>query len=428
MRNGNAMSRQVDRGEEAGAALIMAIIVMMVLSTLSLAVLARTISVMNFIRQGQDYDAALANADAGLSDALFKIDQKAPASWERCLPSPCTSSMDGRTFKYWAQKNSDTEYVVSAVGYEGKSRHGLQARITRTAKVPYALFSQGPLHLDGAASAGPVKIALGVFAGSGQVRVGSNSTVNCNGLIPPGVVVDWYFVQSACPVDQVNKLAVPRDMTIDEPPQPSGAPDPNWENCPNNGVFGATTTTTSVTNALTGIVTTTTIPTSASNPITIKGNQGPFVCRRNVTLLGYVIPDPTQQPVQIYILPRTDPTTKAKTYYGLDMSTAIVNPLQPARMFQIYKAGNGAIAHNALNDLTFRGVLFAPETRLTINGGHLSWAGSITTGQLTVNGTPNLKILYDLDLETYLGPDWRVSRYREISSSQAKPAAAWATP
>ena len=422
------MRRRLSPGDEAGAALIMAVIVMMVLSTLSLAVLGRTLSVLKFMRQGQDYDAALANADAGLSDALFKIDQKAPPSWQACLPSPCTTSPAGRKFKYWAQKLSDTEYVVSGIGYAGISKHGMQARITRTAKFPYALFSQGPLHLDGAASAGPVKIAFGVFAGSGQVRVGSNSTVNCNGVIPTGIVVDWYYVQSACPVDQVNKLAIPRDMTIDEPPQPNGQPDVNWENCPNNGVFGATSTTSVVTDTATGVTTTLTLPTSATNPITINGNEGPFVCRRDVTLLGYVVPNPAQQPVQIYILPRTNETTKEKTYYGLDMSSATVNPLQPARMFQIYKAGAGPITHNPINDVTFRGVLFAPDTTLTINGGNLTWAGSITTGQLVVNGTPNLKILYDLDLATYLGPDWRVSRYREISSSLAKPAAAWATP
>lgn len=418
------MSEHRRGADETGAALVMAVIVMVVLTTLSAAVLARTLSVLNFMRQGQDFDAALAHGDAGLSDALFKIDQRAPASWQR----ESTDAAGKRKFKYWAQKNSDTEYIVSAVGYAGASKHGLQARITRTAKFPYALFSQGPLHLDGATGAGPLKVALGVFAGSGEVRVGSNSTVNCNGVIPAGVVVDWYYVQSACPVEQTNKLAIPRAMTIDEPVQPSGAPNVNWENCPNNGVFGATTTTTTVTHALTGLVTTLSVPTSASNPITIKGNEGPFVCRRNVTLLGYVTPDPAQQPVQIYILPRTDTATNVKTHYDLDMSTATVNPLQPARMFQIYKAGNGPIAHNPSGDLTFRGVLFAPDTRMTINGGNLTWAGSVTTGQLTVNGAPNLKILYDLDLETYLGPDWRVSRYREISSSAAKPSAAWATP
>jgi hypothetical protein len=108
------------------------------------------------------------------------------------------------------------------------------------------------------------------------------------------------------------------------------------------------------------------------------------------------------------------------------MSTAVVNPLQPARMFQVFKVGSEPIFHNSLSDLTYRGVLFAPDTRLTINGGNLHWAGSINIGQLTVNGTPNLKVLYDLDLETYLGPDWRISRYREVTATEAQPT--WGTP
>jgi hypothetical protein len=409
------------RDDESGAALIMAVIVMMVLSTLSLGILARTLSVMTFMRQGQDYDAALAQADAGLSDALFKIDQKAPATWQ----ATSTDAAGKRKFKYWAQKNSDTEYVVSAVGYSRKSAHGLQARVNRTAKFPYALFSQGPLHLDGAATVGGVQISLGLFAGSGQVRVGSNSTVVCNGVVPAGVVVDWYQTQSECPVPQINQLAIPRDMDIDLPPQPSGSPDVNWENCPNNGVFGQSTITIGTTTDAFGVTTNINVATSTVYPAVINGNSGPFVCRRPVTFLGTMVPNAAQQPVQIYILPRTN-ADGSKTHYGLDMSTAIVNPLQAARMFQVYKVGPEPILHNSIGDLTFRGVMFAPDTQMTINGGDLQWAGSVNVGQLTVNGTPNLKILYDLDLLTYLGPDWRVSRYREIASSDAVPA--WGTP
>ena len=379
--------------DETGAALIMAIIIMTVLTSLSLAVLGRTLSVLQFIRHGQDYDGALAEADAGLADALFKIDQSAPPSWER----EALQSSGDRRFKYWAQKNSDTEYIVSSVGYAGASAHGLQARVTRTAKFPYALFAQGPLHLDGAATAGNVKIAFGLFAGSGQVRLGSNATVVCNGLLPAGVVVDWYQSQSECAASQVNKLAIPRDMAIDYPPQPPGPPDVNWENCPVDGVF-------------TGVV---------------SGNVGPYVCRRNVTFVGTVSPDPNERPVEIYLAPRKNPDGTF-THYALDMSTAIVNPAQPASRFQVYKSGSEPILHNASTDLSFRGVLFAPDTQMTIDGGQLHWAGSITVGQLKVNGSPNLKILYDLDLATYLGPDWRVGRYREVTASEALPI--WGTP
>jgi hypothetical protein len=329
-------------------------------------------------------------------------------------------------YRYWAQNNSDSEYVVTAIGYAGKSKHALQARVNRTAQFPYALFARAPLTLDGTASAGPNKVAFGLYAGTGNVRVGSNATVVCNGGVAPNIIVDWYSAQSECSgAQQINKLDTPRDLSFKEPAPPTGVTDPNWENCPNNGVFGSATTTVSslVTNPTTGITSTVTsvVATSIANPIVISGNSGPYVCRRNVTFVGTMVPDAAQSEVKIYILPRTN-GDGTKSYYGLDMSTAVVNPVQSATRFQVYKVGDGPIVHNSVTDLTFRGVLFAPDTAMTINGGQLQWAGSINVGQLVVNGTPNLKILYDLDLATYLGPDWRVSRYREISSAEALPS------
>lgn len=413
--------------DEAGAALIMAIIVMVVLTSLTLAVLARSVSVMNFIRQGQDYDAALANADSGLADALYKIDQSARPSWQAKYPAgtwtdkpPAGTTM---AFRYWAQKNTDSEYVVTAIGYTGKAKHALQARVNRTAQFPYALFSRGPLTLDGTASAGPNKIAFGLYAGTGNVRVGSNATVVCNGGVPPNIIVDWYSAQSECAgAQQINKLETPRDLTIKEPAPPAGTTDPNWENCPNNGVFGALTTTVTTTVVVNGVtsVVNSTVNTSITNPAIVSGTAGPYVCRRNVTFLGTMVPDPAQPEVKIFILPRSN-ADGSKSYYNLDMSSAVVNPAQSATRFQVYKVGGGSITHNTASDLTFRGVLFAPDTAMTINGGQLQWAGSINVGQLVVNGTPNLKILYDFDLDTYLGPDWRVSRYREIPSPGAMP-------
>lgn len=376
--------------DESGAALVMSVIVMLILMTLSMAVLGRTLSVLNFVRSGQDYDAALAAADAGIADALFKIDQSAPPNWSSTgQPNPNSS------FTYWATKRSDSEYVISSVGTVGKSKHGAQVRVTRSAQFPYALFSNGPLHLDGAASAGNVKVTFSVVAGSGDVRVGSNSTVVCNGTLPDNVLIDWYQTQSECPTTKVTKLEKARDLTIKLPPGTTSTTD----NCPGtNGVVGS--------------------PLALTATTVIPG--GDYVCRRDVVMYGIVAPPPTGPPVKIYIAPTIN-ADGSKTNHSLDISKAIVNPDYSATRFQIFKFGDKPIVHNTLNDLyTFRGVMFAPETSMTINGGKLSWAGSINLGQLKVNGTPNLQIGYDFDLATYLGPDWKVSRYREIPSTEAK--------
>ena len=68
------------RDERGNMIVVMGVI--MVLTLLMAVVTARTLSGLQSTRQGQDFSAALANADAGVSDALFRIDQlgNAPAA------------------------------------------------------------------------------------------------------------------------------------------------------------------------------------------------------------------------------------------------------------------------------------------------------------------------------------------------------------
>lgn len=392
--------RRIAGGDETGASIVMAVIIMLVLSGVSAAVVARTLSVLNIVRHGQDFDAALAVADAGLADALFKIDQRAPASWD------AEGTTGAGTFKYYATKRSESDYVISSVGEVGRSKHAIQARITRTAQFPYVLFSREALSIGGTLSAGGMNVNFysynaGISDEGAPVRIGSNDRVVCNGTPDPNVHIDWYQGQSECPSTKLTKLEKPRDLRFKEPPPPDGVTDINWQNCPDNGVFGISGTT-------------------ITNPVVIDGNRGPFVCRQKVTLLGTLVPDPNAQPVQIFVAPTYDATTGAVTAtYELDMMSALINPLQPALMFQIFKAGAKPIKNNGNTSasLTARMVLWAPDSPLVIGGG-LWWAGSFTVGQMQVNGAPNIILGYDNDLATYLGPDWKVSRYREIASSQ----------
>lgn len=376
---------------EAGSTLIIAMIVMMVLSSLSLAVLGRTLSVLHFVRNGQDYDAGLAAADSGLSDALFKIDQTAPASFKQ-------SGTSGQgTFQYWAVKQDPSTYVVTSLGAVGVAKHGIQARVSRSAYFPYALFSRQQLSLDGTTAIGGTHISFSLFnAPSGttdRVRIGSNSTVVCNGTPDPNIYIDWYSTQSDCASTLVTKLAKPRDISIKEPPlTPRQA-------CPTNGTFGVGSST-------------------AALPFVIDGLGGvPFVCTQDVTFTGFI--SVVNGPVKIYVEPSTD-TNGVVTQHTVDISNAIINTAGSATQFQLFKEGPVPmiVNSNTSSTLTFRGVLFAPDTPLTINGG-VWWAGSINVFQLNVNGSPNIKILYDNDLNTYLGPDWTVARYREIPSSEA---------
>src|SRR5947207_7592007 len=107
------------RGERGNIIVIMGVI--MVLTCLSVAVVARTASGLHSTRQGQDFSSALANADAGLSDALFRIDQLGDGVASTfCVGgnAACTvASVPGAPgVEYSARRVDDNTYNVLAKG------------------------------------------------------------------------------------------------------------------------------------------------------------------------------------------------------------------------------------------------------------------------------------------------------------------------
>lgn len=368
--------------EDAGSALIVAVVVMLVLSTLTLALLARTLSTMSFVRTGQDYDAALAAADAGLAQAVYRIENGATASWEEA------GAAGGSPYRFYAERMTagtvpPTEFLVSAKGRVGGSRHGVQAKVTRSAMFPFAMFGYQNLDLDGATGTQTFYV---VGAAGSPVNVGSNGLVTCHGTMSTTVRFLSVGGFSGCPSTQWQTLE-PRQARLDlePPPAPSVA-------CPVTGVFS-------------GVV---------------DGNAGvPYVCRQDVTFSGIV--SVVNGPLKVYVLNslKVDGTVDPNACHSLDIGSAVVNSGLPARNVQIYKDDDCALSvgvGNTVDQLTFSGVLYAPDSTLTIDGG--KWfTGSIMVGQLKVNGSPNLKIGYDSDLSTYYGPKWRVSRYGEVPSS-----------
>ena len=63
--------------------------VIMVLTMLTVAVTARTMSGLASTKKGQDFSGALPQADAGLSEALFRFDQvpRAVLTWSLAYPA-----------------------------------------------------------------------------------------------------------------------------------------------------------------------------------------------------------------------------------------------------------------------------------------------------------------------------------------------------
>ena len=386
------MSTDGSRRDEAGSTLVTAVIVMVVLSTLSLAALTRTLASLQFVRQGQDFDAALALADAGLADAQYEIDlaatpRTAPASFER------SGQIGLGSYRYTAIKRSDAAYDVYAVGQVGRSRHGIRARLTRDPKFPFALFSNRDLVFDGNSNAN-----IYAFDGSGkragESYVGSNHQIVVGSGKGAGDQQHYFAPYGGCsgcpmPVPHLEASEDVKPVT-----DPSGA----TQECPGAGTFSGA----------------------------IDGGGGiPFACRRDVTFTGTVTV--TNGPLIVYVLPLAG--SNPPVHHALDISGAVVNPAGSSIEVQVFKAGSAPLVigtGNTSNTMTFNGIMYAPESTVTVNGGKF-WRGSWVIDALNVNGGPNIEIAYDLDTRAYYGRNWRVSRYEEIPSAmvdeQLTPAA-----
>ena len=422
---------------DEGSSLIMAVIVMTVLATMTIALQARTLSSFKFMRHAQDYDAALAAADAGLAKAVYRIENGQIATWTESgstdgttCGTPVTPACD---YEFHAENIANianpTEFIVSVRGTVRGSSHAVRAKVTRNALFPYALFGYQNLRIDGSTAVGAnMQFTVAGTVGA-PVLVGSNGMVTCNGPTAANVQLRSAGGFSGCPSTQWQSLdqKQPR-LDIEPPPSPNRA-------CPTDGSsFGSTTTITTLLTAssaisgILGISGLLSIGSTISTPVqVIDGQNGvPFVCRQNVDLNGVI--EVINPPVKIYVLDNASGACST-----LDLDNAQVNAtalaggvLRKARDFQIYKDGDCALnlgPGNTSNLLTYNGVLYAPDSTVSIDGGKLL-QGSIMVGQVKVNGAPNLFINWDSDLNTYYGQKWRVSRYAEVSPAELPAALA----
>jgi hypothetical protein len=396
--------------EDEGSALMLAMIVMLVLSTLSLALLARTMATMKFMRTGQNFDAALAIADAGLSDAVYTIQKGTPtATWTR---GPVAHGAG--TYTYRAEYLSGAEFNVFSKGVLGKSQHAIQARVGRTAKYPFVFFSNSNLEVNGSTSNAFLNFysynSLGPVP-SVPPAVGSNGTVVCNGGLT-GFTTHYVTGQTDCPGPYLETK--PYDLSITVPPA-NGRPCQEATSSANPiaeaGRWGPSTFNVSGVETGNGID----VSKIPLIPITtIDGQNGtPIICTTDVRLYGLI--RVINGPLKLYVVNK-----------AVDISNALINVADlslnvsgRASDFQLFKTGNAAFnvdSGNSISTLSLSGVINAPESSITFNGGKW-WTGSVIANQITVNGTPNLKIGYDLDLANYLSDKWTVSRYREVAPS-----------
>jgi Tfp pilus assembly protein PilX len=399
-----------DRDERGSIIVIMAVI--MILMTLSVAVLARTLSGLASTRQGQDFSSALATADAGLSDALFRFDQQGTTAATTFCVGPnaaCSvSSVSGAPgVQYTARRVDDNTYTVLSKGIVNGQPHGIQATVKRSFLYPFAVFAKTSITFNGntgnydpTTSTGPIETvdSTGTPVSSPAADVASNGQITCQGSNSPAHQQDYFKGGgTSCNNGYLTPGTYnPQNPVLTCPAVPNSPTTPclpaSHNPCP------------AVNGVLPGIL-----------------SPGAYYCSQtDLTTASLSFPSTftvasgsvNNGAVEIYVIP-TDSTS-----ITLSISDATVNQNGDPTKLRVYLAGGKLDPGNGAHSGDFTGIMYAPSAQETNPSCGANWRGSLVVNTFTCNGGPHLKVRYDTRMLSLADSSWLVSDYTEIPSAR----------
>jgi hypothetical protein len=383
---------RLNRRRDDEGSIIIALSVMMIVSALAVVAVERSTSGMRSTKKSQDYGAALAKADAGVSDALFRIDQLAltnAASFCVGASAGCTaSSVPGSSAtQYKAVAVNANRYQISSKGIVNGEPHAVTATLERSRAYPFAIFGASGLDFNGNSSGNirPVN-ADGTPATTFDADAGSNGTVSCSGGNP----ADHHVVYPGGSTDCANRIddAGPYNPLppVSSCPAPINTPvtpclPVSYLPCPGNG----------------------TIPASVV--------PGVYLCTTSITFPGTFSVGAGAANggvVEIFIIPTSGSL-------DMTMSGSNINVGGDPTKLRIYMAGAGTVnVGNGSHAGAFTGILYAPQSNMTSNGCKVDWRGALTFNTARCNGGPHLNIQYDSRVNSLVSSNWTLKNFREI--------------
>lgn len=410
-------------GDTERGSLIVAVTVLMVvvalISVLSITVMGNQLVVLS----RQNTSTGIAAADAGLSDALFRIDQiqqypptylapgcfvvtsGTPASGCSKVGSGVSGLGPGASAKYVATYNAGDTWTILAAGTVHGATAAVSETLSRSAQYPYAIFGNSGLTFDGRSSGNVGTYTPGLAAGSenanGAVEIGSNGTISCKGGLTGNVSYSIWSggggvsngTDPSCQSASTANLSVsPKLYNLVIPATPSTATP-----CPNSCALG-----------------------SGNSYPTLAG--GIYYYNHGISLNGTLS---VTGPVQIYQTLATSDPAYTGTAIGITQNSAINYAPAPATLpdatnLEIFSNSAGNVGDNSGLGYTFSGLLFAPDASLTQNGCKSVYYGALFINTLTCNGGPNLTVWYDANFRAVMGP-WQTSDFAQIAPSMVNP-------
>lgn len=431
----------VPERDERGS-LIIALAVIFVLVLISSSIAVEVVGNQENVLAKARSAASVAAADAGLADAVFRLDQLTPSasSTSFCMNAGdvlCTSPPTNLTgVSYVATpSNGGTTWTLKAKATVNGLVGAVQETVSYSAKYPFAVFGNSGLDFNGNNSQGLGVYSDGSLSSSSNpdtstadcsggtttscVSVGSNGPIKCAGGLPSNVAEVYYTGgggASKCsdPVPNSNKdiLNPPTAPTSGSPLTCPGlkTTDSHGDNIYElgSGFSGA--------------------PTSlgaTGQTYTYSCNNAAISISGNLSVVGtvylYIILDGTTDNNFINNGVQTLSIAGGSEVNASFDGTSGVPPtgttLPSAANLQILTNSTGSVGNsNGSHAYTLGGVLYAPNANLVGDGCKSAYYGSLTINTLTCNGGPHLQVYYDNTLGTLYGPP-SISGYSQVNPS-----------
>ncbi|HLI54126.1 MAG TPA: hypothetical protein VKU88_07365 [Acidimicrobiales bacterium] len=427
-------------GDDERGSIIVVLAVILVVVTLSSLLAVRVIGNDQIIMGRQAAYTGLSAADAGLSDALFRLDQggaDTPSDGVMCLnatdpsDSDCISQTNlpaqlsgvsyvARTVPAGTSPANATEWVVQAIGTAQDGMRGaVQETLTRTPQYPFALFGKKSLSFTGNTTGNFGTFNPGPYSSSRFemcpstatnppcLSIGSDGSLTCSGPSPASVQGIYFNTGSgggsqSCGTSQSQNT----NYNVPEPYPPSG----NYT-CPMGGTMGSTYD-------------------SAGTTDHEYISGGTYVCTSPISIAGDLYVTPGTGPVLLYVmLPQSQNTastaflqvatdSQINTFISYaDMQSGGPQPsdtLPDPTQFQLFSNSVGDLTVNGSHGFVYGGVIDAPEASLTANGCQSYIFGAAIINTYTCHGGPNLGLFYDTQLSSFWGA-WQVSSFQQIN-------------
>jgi hypothetical protein len=373
------------RKQEQGS-IAVAMIILMVLTGLSIAGLARTLTVLKATRASQSYAANLAWADSALSDVLYRLDQNDPGSSPGHVLSRTTAKYTYTATPVESYFPPD-HYTVLAKGTgAGNAAHGIKATLRRRRRFGYGIYTVTNLDLSGGAAA----IIHGTTQSDGSYTpaiIGSSGTITlpANGA-GGGDGQDYFFPSGQCVrcySTSTYRSPDAQHLAADEAP----------------------------------IVTPVTMPTGSTN-CSFSGTiaDGSYLCSGDLTFTANTTVSQTGAGVTIFVPANKSLKFNQKSInYGGGCTTA-----GNASLLQIYMVGGSSstIDIGSGGSACVSAIIYAPTTSFLPQGQGMTFTGSMFLYSITGNGDPTgFNFYYDRNTAS-VTRDWRTLDYQEIPASQ----------